>query len=227
MVLYGQNFLAGGDPRFGLPPYSTYETLTLGDVRSWISDALRPDSYELSVVGDLEVASVITLAAKYLGTFSQKPDIQRQRSSGNPEFPASQTRIISVPSKIPKGLIVVAYQTADLWDIHRTRRLSILAEILTDRLRETIREKMGSTYSPFAYNQPSRAYPGYGFLQAQVTVAPEEAASLATTVKTIASDLANNGVTQNELTRALEPTLTQINDMRQKNDYWLYTVLAG
>ncbi len=227
IILHVQNFLAGGDSRFGLPPFSTYEALTLDDVRSWISQALGPDGYELSVVGDLDVDSVITLAAKYFGTIAQRPDFEQQRSSAGPMFPASQSRIISVPTKIPKALVVVAYQTTDLWDIQRTRRLSILAEIFSDRLRETIREKLGATYSPFAFNQPSRAYPGYGFLQAQVTVAPEEAAAMASTIKAIASDLALNGVTQNELTRAVEPTLTQINDLRQKNDYWLYTVLAG
>ncbi len=227
MVLSGQNFLAGGDPRFGLPPYSSYKSLILDDVRSWISDSLRPESYELSVVGDLDVDSVITLAAKYLGSFSRQSLVQRQRPSGSIEFPAKQSRSISVTTKIPKGLVVVAYPTEDLWEIHRTRRLSILADILADRLRETIREKMGSTYSPFAYNRPSRAYAGYGVLEAQIFVAPEEASSVAGNVKTIVSDLVTHGVTQDELTRALEPTLTRIKDMRQKNDYWLYTVLNG
>ncbi len=227
MVLFGQNFLAGGDSRFGLPPYDKYKKLALDDVRSWISDSLKPESFEISVVGDLDVDSVIKLATKYFGSISRKPFGQRQRSSGSLEFPTNQSRAFSVTTKIPKGLVVVAYPTEDLWNISRTRRLSILADILADRLRETIREKMGSTYSPFAFNRPSRAYSGYGVLQAKISVAPEEASSVADTVKTIVSELVNNGVTKDELTRALEPTLTRIKDMRQKNDYWLYTVLNG
>ena len=144
-----------------------------------------------------------------------------------PEFPAGQFRQISVATKIPKGMVIVAYPTEDLWNISKTRRLSVLADIVSDRLREQIREKLGSAYSTFAFNRPSRAYPEYGVFQAGVSINPEESNMLVNKIKKIVSGLAADGATQDELHRALSPTLTSIKEMMRTNNYWLNTVLTG
>jgi len=178
-------------------------------------------------VGDFDVDSVIKLAAKYLGTLSFLTDVHKSTESRLPKFPVGESRNISVVTKIPKGMVIVAYPTEDLWDISRTRRLSVLADIVSDRFREQIREKLGSAYSTFAFNRPSRAYPGYGVFQTGVYINPEEANMLVNRVKKIASDLVANGTTQDELLRAKAPTLTSIKEMMRKNSYWLNTVLTG
>ncbi len=227
MVLSGNRFLAGGDSRFGLPSFEEFKQLTLEHVRSWIQASLKTDIMEVSVVGDFDMDSVIKLAAKYLGTLSLHTEIYKSSESRWPEFPVGQFRKISVVTKIPKGMVIVAYPTEDLWNISRTRRLSVLADIVSDRLREQIREKLGSAYSTFTFNRPSRAYPEYGVFQAGVYINPEEANMLVNKVKKIVSGLAADGATQDELRRALFPTLTSIKEMMRKNSYWLNTVLTG
>ena len=227
MVLSGRRFLAGGDSRFGLPRFEEFKQLTLENVRSWIKASLRTDEIEVSIVGDFDVDSVIKLAAKYLGSLSIHPYVEKQAESRLPAFPAGQSRKISVVTKIPKGLVTVAYPTEDLWNISRTRRLSVLANIVSDMLREQIREKLGSAYSTFAFNRSSRTYPGYGVFQAMVYINPEEADFLVKEVKQISSNIAADGATQDELNRAIAPTLTSIKEMMRKNNYWLNTVLTG
>lgn len=103
----------------------------------------------------------------------------------------------------------------------------MLADIVSDRFREQIREKLGSAYSTFAFNRPSRAYPKYGVFQTGVYINPEEANMLANKIKKIVSGLASDGATQDELHRALSPTLTSIKEMMRTNNYWLNTVLTG
>ncbi|OEU67838.1 MAG: hypothetical protein BBJ57_13390 [Desulfobacterales bacterium PC51MH44] len=227
MVLSGRRFLAGGDTRFGLPPYEEFKQLTLDHVRSWIDTSLKTDDIEVSVVGDFDVDSVAKLASKYLGTLVLEPSAHLQQPSRFPQFPVGRSLQISVGTEIHKGLVVIAYPTEDLWDINRTRRLAILADIVSERLREKIREKLGSAYSTFAFNKPSRVYPGYGIFKAIVHVDPDEADIVVREVKQIISDLGENGATQDELSRAITPTLTSIKDMLRKNNYWLNTVLTG
>ncbi|MGD2030767.1 MAG: insulinase family protein, partial [Desulfobacterales bacterium] len=227
MVLSGNRFLAGGDSRFGLPSYEEFKRLTLEHIRSWIEPLLRTKPMEVSVVGDFDMDSVIKLTAKYLGILSLHTEIHKSLASGLPEFPAGQFREISVMTKFPKGMVIVAYPTEDLWDIGRTRRLSVLADIISERMREQIREKLGSAYSTFAFNKPSRSYPGYGVFQSRIYINPKEANSLVNKVKEIVSSLAADGVTQDELHLALYPTLTSIKEMMRKNSYWLNTVLTG
>ena len=227
MALSGKRFLAGGDHRFGLPDDETFKKLTLDDIRSWISPSIGNNDIEVSVVGDVDIDSIIQLTAQYFGSLSLHPVVNTQKESKLPVFPIGQSQTISVQTKILKGLVIVAYPTEDIWDINRTRRLSVLSDIISDRLREQIREKLGSAYSTFAFNRPSRAYPGYGVLQAMAYIDPNESDMIIKEIKKIVLNIAKDGVTQDELSRAKEPTLTSIKDMLRKNSYWLDTVLTG
>ncbi len=227
MTLSGRRFLAGGDNRFGYPDYENFKKLTLDDVKSWIVPSIKENDIEISVVGDFDIDSTIQLTAKYFGNLFLNPIVNTQKEFNLPVFPVGQSRTISVQTKIPKGLVIVAYPTEDIWDINMTRRLSILSEVVSDRLREQIRETLGSAYSTFAFNRPSRAYPGYGVLEAMAYIGPEESGMIVKEVKKIVSNIAKDGVTQDELSRAKEPTLTSIKDMLRKNSYWLNTVLTG
>ncbi len=227
MELSGVRFLAGGDNRFGLTDFKNFSKLTIDNVRSWITQSMGNDDVEVSIVGDFDMESTIKLASKYFGSLSLKPIINQPKEKRLPVFPVGQSKAISASTKIQKGLIVVAYPTEDLWDISRTRRLSVLSAIISDRLREQIREKLGAAYTTFAFNRPSRVYPGYGVLQAWAYVDPQEADGLIKNIKKISSDLVKDGLTRDELHRAIAPSLTSIKDMLRKNTYWLDTVLTG
>ncbi|WDN89557.1 zinc protease [Desulfosarcina sp. BuS5] len=227
MVLSGNRFLAGGDTRFGFPPYEAFNALTLDNIRSWIDKPLKNEQMELSIVGDFNLEEVERLAGKYLGALKKRNPVKMADRASKPLFPVSRNLELRVETKIPKALVVVAYPSSDLWNISLTRRLSVLADVFSERLREKIREKLGVSYSPFAYNRPSRAYPGYGVLFAFVHISPDKTDLVRQEVKNIVSELCEKGVTPEELKRAVDPTLTSIKDMLKKNGYWLNTVLSG
>ena len=226
MMLFGKRFLAGGDSRFGLPPYDEFKKLTFDHIRKWIHNRLTNAIFEVSVVGDFDEDSVIETASVYLGSLAKRPGVQEKKRSRLIKFPIHRSLNINVDTEIPKSLVIVAYPTEDFWNIKRTRRFSVLAEIFSDRLRERVREKLGVAYSPFAYNKSSRTYPGYGALRTMVHVDPNEADMVIREIKKIGSDLASDGVTEEELRRALDPILTSIKDMRRTNNYWLNSVLT-
>jgi len=227
MVLSGGRFLADGDHRFGIPDDDTFNRLTLEEIRSWIGPLMKNNDIEVSAVGDFDADAVIRLTARYFGSLPLHHMSDKPTGSTHLIFPSGQSRTLSVQTKIPKGMVVVAYPTDDIWDISRTRRLSLLSEIVSDRLRVQIREKLGAAYTTFAFNRPSRAYPGYGVFQARVYVDPEQSDVMVKQVKKIVSNIEKDGVTQDELNRAQRPILTDIKDMLQRNSYWLDTVLAG
>ncbi len=227
MRVEGLRFLAGGDSRFGLPPFDDIQAIRLEDIRDWIAPQLASAPMELSVVGDIDEDEVIELARSYLGSL---PD--RGRAPDNPRvdlpfLPTGTVNRIEVDTQIPKAMVVAAWQTGDFWDINRTRRLSVLADVFSERLRQRIREKLGASYSPYAFNRASRAYTGYGVFQAYVNVAPNQTDTVLTEVRTIAGDLARNRISDDELARAVDPILTSIREFRQTNGYWLNSVMTG
>jgi zinc protease len=227
MKLHAEKFLAGGDTRFGLPDYETYSQLTLNDVRAWIEPALKEYPLEISVVGDFNPDILIENASQYFGSLPSKTKADIKHQDVVPEFPEGKSLQLQVDTEIPKAIAMVAYPTDDFWDIHQTRRLSILASVINERLRVTIRETLGASYSQYAYNRPSKAFPNYGVFRKVVFTGPEEAPNLVDAMKQISSDITSEGISDDELQRALKPTVTNIIEMRRKNDYWLRSVLSG
>jgi len=222
MDLSGERFLAGGDSRFGIPARDIFEKLTLDQVRSWMASADR-GGLEISLTGDFDPETVRQLAARYFGSLPL-----REKSSDKKEslkFPAGEKLAIDVDTSINKGVALIAWPTEDFSDIRRVRRLSVLGHVFSDRLREEIREKLGATYSQYAYNHSSRTYAGYGVFRSVLFIEPGMSEKVIGEVRKIASDLAKNGIATDELRRAVDPILTSIKDMMRSNEYWLNTVL--
>jgi zinc protease len=226
MMLEGRRFLAGGDTRFGLPPLERLQALDLETVRAWAAPILGQAPLEISVVGDLEVEASIDLVGRFFGTLPRRQAPKCSERPG-PRFPHGQRLDLQVDTRLDKALAVVAFATEDQWDIRRTRRLNLLAQVFEDRLREQVREKLGASYSPAVHSWASRAYPGHGLISAFVQVSPDQVETVVAVVSGIAADLAGRGIDADAWMRSREPTLTGIKDLLQSNAYWLNTVLAG
>jgi zinc protease len=97
----------------------------------------------------------------------------------------------------------------------------LLAAILTDRLRVKVREEIGGSYSPQAENIGSDAFPGYGYMVASIDVAPATAEKISGLVVDLADELAQKGVTDDQLDRARQPLLTAYKESLRSNNYWL------
>lgn len=227
MRLKGQSFLAGGDYRFGMPALTQLRKRTLSQVKAWIEPQLRNAPLEVALVGDFDIERVIELAARYLGALPERNGSHIVLPVPGPTFPEGKTWALPVQTETPKALVVVAYPTEDFWDIQRTRRLSVLAELYNEKLRQRIRENLGAAYSPYAYNRSFRAYKGYGMTQIFVQVDPNLASTIVKEVRQIADQLREAVSDADEFRRVLDPTLTYIKDLRQKNSYWLDSVLTG
>jgi len=224
LKLKGERFLAGGNPNYGLPPRDLFERLNLDQIVKWLSPVFRKAQLEITIVGDIDPEMATELTGRYFG------DLDRDASENNMQeqvnFPAGEVLMASVKSGIDKAVVVIAWQTDDFWDIARTRRLNMLSTVFDDRLRVEIREKLGAVYSPVVYNQSSRIVPGYGVLRTILTVDPQQVQLVMKKVREVGSSLAVSGITEDEMKRALEPTLTSIKDMMRTNRYWLQSVLS-
>ena len=199
------------------------------DAKAWLADPLARDYLEMTVVGDFDLQSTIELIAGTFGSLpkraAEKPGYEKERIV---TFPGSTKKTFEFPSEIPKAMTVVHWPTTDIFAINETRRLGMLGAILDDRLRVRVREELGDAYSPFSHNLPSDTWTDYGYIFATVTVDPEQAESVAGVIEEIASDLATGeSIDEDELERAKKPQVTQIEEMRRTNRYWMGSVLQA
>jgi zinc protease len=224
MQLQGEQFLAGGNPHYGMVPADQFKQLTLDQVKQWLIPVFAGTSLEVSVVGDIDPKQVAELVGRYFGMLDREDE---QTIAHSPvQFPTGGNLYDSVVTQVDKALVTVAWPTDDYWDISRTRRLNILSAVFADRLRVEIREKLGAAYSPRVYNHSSRIETGYGVLRAMLTVDPSLSEDVVARVREVGSTLRREGVSAAELSRSLKPSLTAIKDMKQTNRYWMESVIT-
>ena len=223
-------FLHGGDKRFGYPKKEELMKLTMEDLKGWLAEPLASDYLEITVVGDIDPQEVTQELAATFGSLperaAEKPDYADARKVTFPKEEGDQG--FGFETTIPKGMTLVYWPTTDIFDIEETRRISMLGAILDDRLRKKIREELGDAYSPFAHNLPSDTFDDYGYLFAAVTVDPKQAEKVEAVIQEIGAELGKgDSITQDELDRAKKPQITQIEEMRRTNRYWMSSVLES
>ncbi len=223
MKLHGESFLAGGNKFFGLPSWAEFSQLDIEQIKQWLLPAAVNSELEISLVGDFDEAEVLTLAEKYFSVLPKRVTSKMQEVAVT--FPHGEKLALTVPSSIDKGMLVIAWKTDDFWNITQTRGLHLLAEIFSDKMRRVIREKLGATYSPQIYNASSKIHKDYGVMQAILIVDPSQMEMLKKEVLSIAADVWQGEISEEELERAKGPMLTSLKDMVRTNGYWLNSVL--
>lgn len=219
--------VASGDSRFGIPAKDEMMKRNLAEVKTWLAPQLQHGAIEIAIVGDFDEAATIDAVAKTLGALPKRDPRPALDDLRHVSFPAQPfAKEYTIPTEIPKGNVIVYWPTADGSDIHRTRRLQMLGEVLTDRLRIKVRQELGDAYSPGAGNNSSEVYPGYGYMLANITVEPTRSQKIVDVIVELADKLAKEGVTDDELKRAKEPILTALRESSRTNAYWLGNVLA-
>jgi len=219
--------LANGDPRFGLPSRAAAQSRTLDEEKAWLAPQLGSGPIEIGIVGDLDPEATLTALARTVGALPPRQPKPAYGTERVVHFPAQPfAKDYAVPTAIPKTTVALYWPTTDGMEIHVARRLNVLANVLSDRLRVKIREQLGGAYDPAAASDASDAYPGYGMLLAEVTVDPTRAQEIANAIVAVAADLQANGVTADELARAKLPILTSLRESVRTNPYWLGAVLS-
>lgn len=222
-------WLHGNDPRYSMATQEELAAYTIEEVKKWLTPELAGGYLELSIVGDFEIEKILPDILATFGALPPRettlPTLAEARRVSFPEAPAERT--FTYESKIPLGLATVVWKTAGLRDNPREfRRLNVLSDIYGDRLREEIREELGASYSPNAGASGSDSLDDFGFLIGQSSGKPEDLKLLLDTMRREADELATEGASEDDLDRALKPTLGQLDRSLRDNGYWLGTVLA-
>lgn len=229
MQIQAARFLAGGDLRFGLADPAKLENITINDLSSWLGPEFDTSPLEISISGDMNCDEIKKLVKTYLGAMkSRRPAIPQKPVGPGPVFPKGETLKIYPDTRLTDmGVICLAFPTDDFWDIMKTRKLAVLSQVLSERLRNSVREDLGASYSPYVYNAPSMIYDGYGVMNFVVKMAPGMQDTINDIIINEIKDVLENGVSHNELDFVKKPLLNHLNDLRRENTYWLDSVMAN
>jgi zinc protease len=208
-----------------LRPLTAAQVAALGRdaAQTWLRELVSRAPVEVAMVGDLDAAAALRLAATYLGSLPPRERIGPAvlaplRRVPLPAGPIRAER--TVPTRSPQAVVLEGFLGPDIQAVQDVRRLILAGRVLTTRMTREIREQKGLVYSIGAWLQPGREYPGFGLFSAQAPTDPAKAATLAAAVEAMYLDFAARGPTAEELAVARRQTLNVLDEALRTPDFW-------
>ncbi len=211
-----------GDDRFRFTKLAEFEAVTTAALRAWLAPRLDKAPIDLTIVGDVDVDAVVTAAARTLGELPQrraaKPCEERRKPV---QLQAGLKRSYEIETDVEKTLVLILYPATDGRDAARRRLVHYLSQVLSDRLRVEVREKLGASYSPGSGANLSEIYPGDGWIAVQAMAEPDKVGALVEACFKVTDDMAEKGLTAEEVERQRKPAQAEIRDRVRTNSYWV------
>jgi len=218
--------LMSGDRRFGTAPEDGVTGRTFADLRGALQPVLATGAIEIAIVGDFEEADAIDAVARTFGALpARKAEPERFRESMAAAFlPAGRPVIVRHHGEAHQALAAVYWPVVDVDpQIQRdeARVLDLLGDVMRLKVTEVIRERLGASYSPSAGAAISYTIPGWGYVSASSEVTPDKLDEAIGAIRTIAADLREGRISEDEFLRARAPLLEALPQNATSNSYWL------
>ena len=216
-----QALMVGNDPRFRvLPNYADVFSVNSGDLSELLKTQLASQA-DVVMVGDVSVADAIRATeSTFAAGASLKP-------AGAAPASVSVQDTKSPVMFFHKGRADQAFYgeyflLPDYFADPKTANAAdVAASVLQARLVDTVREKMGLTYSPMVDAAASLELKGQGYLTAGIETPPANFAAFHTLLAEQLADLAAMPVSTDELARAKQPLIEGQRKKLENNSYWL------
>jgi len=220
-------YLREEDHRFLFPEAATLADLELDQVRAWVDPQRRRLPIEIQVVGDIDPSRVAAAVGKTLGTLSfadPAPDVPEQWRDLNFPPVSSEPVVFPFTSEIDQAVVLISWPSHPELPVERSRRLSVLAGVLENRLRDRIRDEMGVAYSLSVWNQPSSAF-DYGQFNVLVITDHSSMPEVEAAVLELAPTM-HQPVDPDAFAQAQQPRVRQLELAQRDNHYWV-EILSG
>ncbi len=176
--------------------------------------------FDFIITGDFDVDSLRLFTETYLATL---PGTKKRETISDPllSHPTGEySNTFKRAMEAPKGNMAVIYSGTMPYTPENRVAMTALGEILTQRFINSIREKYGLAYSVGAVADVSKGYDERFRMRVQLPVKPEKADTALIIINEELRNIAQNGVTEEELNKVREFMLKEHDSDLRKNSYW-------
>jgi zinc protease len=204
---------SGRDPVYRTPTPAEMETATPEGFRAAWEPVLRQGPIEVQLFGDFKREAALAALSRTFGALPPR--------GGLPAATAPARTATLPPSLAPVVLYhrgdagqaagIVAWPTGGgVAGIPESRQLEILSQVFSNRLMDSLREKLGQAYSPQVANDWPIDMDGGGKIFAIAQLDPKAVPVFFATADEIAADLIAKPPSADELARVTEPLRQQL-----------------
>ena len=216
-----QKALTGTDGRLSYTPSAEDIAATSGDDLPQLLHGPLNQPADVTIVGDVTVEDAIRSTA---ATFAAGPPVARAApASFRVTMPAAPAEplVVTHGGRADQAFYGAFWQMPDYFaDPKTSYAADVAAAILQTRLIDTVREKLGITYSPNvqAYSAPD--LPGYGYFAATLETPQGNFETFRTLLADQLHQLASQPVSGDELQRAKKPLIEAATKDLENDGWW-------
>jgi zinc protease len=216
--------LRSGDPRWGFPTTEEIAAFTMEDAQALLGPALERAPIEITLVGDISVERAVEITASTFGALPARDDTwPSYEENAQVAFPAptAEPEVVRFNGEPNQGMANIYYPAGDGFDPQRRAAMDLLESVFRLKALDRFRERDGATYSPIVSAQLSRVFPDYGFIWVGLDVDVDDVPAMYGVTDEVAATLAAGEISEDELQRARQPILEQIEESRERNPFWV------
>lgn len=194
---------------------------TLPAVREVIAASRTVSPIAIVISGDFDKKAAVDAVAQLFNAEKTGTESGVKRESPLSFSSGRENRVV-IADTAPKAFLNEAWRlpNTDGADRKTVMTYRMAASVLSDKLREVIREKLGAAYSPWSFYYQSPRNDGFGFIWASVQTSPDQLALVRKTLGQVMGDLASKGITEDELEKLKKPMITALQTQRKLNVRW-------
>ncbi len=228
----GSGFFYGDALRFSDISAAMAQKVSLRDMQHIVTESRLTSPVKILIAGDFDVQKALAISSRLFGSEHFVHDRDGLPSLAmTPAFPQDKTTEIEVPQDpVAKSILRLVIHN-DVLESDRKSLVerNLLAAVLSDRLRERLREEMGVIYGAsvhYSLLADTIDVPGYGLFTIALVTGKDDVAEVKKAVDKELARLVNEEVTGDELERIRKPLLTAWQTERKELYKWRSLQLA-
>ena len=190
----------------------------------WLDRLLTKAPAEVAVVGDLDGNRTRELVSRYLATTCERPVLGSSPSEELRTIAVDGGPVVvrtEVDSVSNKAVLTLGHRGVPAGKDQDAIAMKLSAFILSERLRWSLREEKGFTYSIQVDSVQGDAYPEIGLFLIRLTCDPKKLDEISAACQEVISAYVSQGPSDAELASAKLQLLNQIDRDQQSPMYWL------
>jgi zinc protease len=211
------------DPRFSLEPIEKLQAADFAMLKAALGDALTANRLEIALVGDVDADAAIASVARTFGALPDRTNPPKTYEAERTAAWSAATGTFDIAHKGEANQLAWrrVWTTTGDSDQRMTQTMDLLARIISLRLIDELREKLGATYGGSANSAMSDVYPGRGTFSVSTNGDPKDLAVIEAAVDAIITEILAGPVDRDLFDRARKPVLESYADWRRQNATWI------
>ena len=214
-------FATQGNPRRRSPTAESFQRINLDRALAIYRDRFGDaGDFTFVFVGNLDLPKLKPLIERYLGSLPTTGRQETWRDLGITRPAGVQKKVVRHGTE-PKSQVSITFHGQETFSQHAVTDMSLLSEVLSLRLRETLRIEMGGVYHVSVNGSIARRPRGEYSLNIGFGCAPENVDKLVKAVLDEAAQLQTKLIDADTLTRAREIRRRSRETAKEDDAWWL------